>query len=160
MGPGARGDRRRHARRHPGRPRLAFGPAARRTAPANLATVILGIPAVGVVVLAFSGGNWAAWIAVALLGVAQGTATLLRPMLLSRLTGPHGYGRLAATSAATTTVARATAPLVLAAIAAATGYGIGLAVFALASIVAALMANLALINSPLTVGSERSLIST
>ena len=90
--------------------RVASGPAARRTTSANLATVILGLPAVGVVVLAFSDGNWTAWIAVAVLGAAQGTATLLRPMLLARLNGPDGYGRLAATSAATTTIARATAP--------------------------------------------------
>ena len=72
--------------------------------------------------------------------IAQGTATLLRPMLLSRLNGPHGYGRLAATSAATTTIARATAPLVLAAIAAAVGYGVGFTLFALASVVAAVLA--------------------
>ncbi len=91
--------------------RLAFGPTARRTSSANLAAGILGLPAVAIVVLALSDGSWTAWIAVALLGAAQGTATLLRPMLLSRLNGPDGYGRLAATSAATTTIARATAPL-------------------------------------------------
>ena len=85
-----------------------------------------GLPAVAVIVLALSDGGWTAWIAVGLLGASQGTATLLRPMLLSRLHGPDGYGRLAATSAATTTVARATAPLALAALAATVGYGVGL----------------------------------
>ena len=124
--------------------RIAFGPMARHTTPTRLAVTILGLPAAGVLVLAVSGGGWTAWIAVAVLGSAQGTATLLRPMLLSRLNGPQAYGRIAATSAATTTVARATAPLVLAVIAATAGYGPGLAVFASASVVAALVANRAL----------------
>jgi hypothetical protein len=65
-------------------------------------------------------------------------------MLLARLHGPSGYGRLAATSAATTTVARATAPLALAAIAARVGYGAGFALFALASLAAAVVATRAL----------------
>jgi predicted MFS family arabinose efflux permease len=137
--------------------RLAFGPTARRTSPASLAAGILGLPAVAIVVLALSDGGWTAWIAVALLGIAQGTATLLRPMLLSRLNGPHGYGRLAATSAATTTIARATAPLALAAIAAAVGYGFGFTLFAVASIVAALLATRALTPNIEPVDSEHSL---
>jgi predicted MFS family arabinose efflux permease len=124
--------------------RLAFGPAARRAAPAALAAGILALPAAGVTILAASQGNRAAWLAIAVLGVAQGTATLLRPMLLARLHGPSGYGRLAATSAATTTVARATAPLALAAIAARVGYGAGFALFALASLAAAVVATRAL----------------
>ena len=120
--------------------RLAFGPTARRTSASHLAAGILGLPAVAIVVLALSDGSWMAWIAVALLGAAQGTATLLRPMLLSRLNGPDGYGRLAATSAATTTIARATAPLALAALAVAVGYGIAFALFAAASVAAAVLA--------------------
>jgi predicted MFS family arabinose efflux permease len=140
--------------------RVAFGPAARRTTPANLAVVILGLPAVGVVVLALSDGNWTAWVAVAVLGAAQGTATLLRPMLLARLHGPDGYGRLAATSAATTTIARATAPLILAMIAAIASYGIGLTLFALASTAAALIAKRALSSSGSVVDSELSLSRT
>ena len=60
-------------------------------------------------------------------------------MLLSRLHGAHGYGRLAASSAATT-IARATAPLVLAAIAGRFGYVLGLTVFAVASVTAAFIA--------------------
>ena len=117
--------------------RVAFGPVARRTAHRTLTALILGLPAAGVAVLALSGGSPAAWIAVALLGIAQGTATLLRPMLLNLLHGPHGYGRIAATSAATTTIARATAPLALAAIAATAGYSIGLTLFAGLSVAAA-----------------------
>jgi MFS family permease len=139
--------------------RLAFGPTARRTSAASLAAGILGLPAVAIVVLALSDGGWTAWIAVALLGVAQGTATLLRPMLLSRLNGPHGYGRLAATSAATTTVARATAPLVLAAIAAATSYGFGFTLFALASVLAAVLASRALTPTLDVPEIEHSLIT-
>ena len=137
--------------------RLAFAPTARRTSAAGLAAGILGLPAVAIVVLAFSDGGWTAWIAVALLGIAQGTATLLRPMLLSRLNGPHGYGRLAATSAATTTIARATAPLVLAAIAAAAGYGFGFSLFALASMVAAVLATRALTPDSDAANAEHSL---
>jgi hypothetical protein len=91
------------------------------------------------------------------LGAAQGTATLLRPMLLARLNGPDGYGRLAATSAATTTVARATAPLILAMIAAISSYGIGLSLFALASAAAALIAKRALSGPGPIVDSELSL---
>jgi predicted MFS family arabinose efflux permease len=124
--------------------RLAFGPTARHTAPAPLAAGILALPALGVTILGLSEGNRAAWLAIAVLGAAQGTATLLRPMLLARLNGPHGYGRLAATSAATTTVARATAPLVLAVIAAWVGYGAGFTLFALASLAAAMLATRAL----------------
>jgi MFS family permease len=113
--------------------RVAFGPVARRTAPRSLTVLILGLPAAGVAVLAVSRRGSMAWIAVALLGVAQGTATLLRPMLLNLLHGPHGYGRIAAT----TTIARATAPLALAAIAATAGYGLGLTLFAGVSVAAA-----------------------
>jgi predicted MFS family arabinose efflux permease len=140
--------------------RIAFGPTARRTSAASLAAGILGLPAVATVVLALSGGGWTAWIAVALLGIAQGTATLLRPMLLSSLNGPHGYGRLAATSAATTTIARATAPLALAAIAAAVGYGFGFALFALGSVAAALLAIRALSTDVHAVDLEHSLSSS
>ena len=101
--------------------------------------------------------SWMAWIAVALLGAAQGTATLLRPMLLSRLNGPDGYGRLAATSAATTTIARATAPLALAALAVAVGYGIAFALFAAASVAAAVLAVRALSPRPHPLDTEYSL---
>jgi hypothetical protein len=119
-------------------------PLARRTAPSSLAAVILGLPAVAVVILAIAGGGWPAWLAVALLGASQGMATLLRPMLLSRLHGADGYGRLAATSAATTTIARATAPLLLAAIAAAVGYTTGFVLFAIVAVAAGWVAARAL----------------
>ena len=124
--------------------RVAFGPLTRRIHLRHLAGIILGLPAVGVVILAISNGTGVAWLAVATLGAAQGTATLLRPMLLAQLNGPHGYGRLAATSAATTTIARATAPLALAAIAATAGYGPGLVMFAAASLAGAAVARHAL----------------
>jgi predicted MFS family arabinose efflux permease len=139
--------------------RVAFVPTARRTTPAHLAAGILGLPAVAVIVLALSDGGWAAWIAVGLLGASQGTATLLRPMLLSRLNGPDGYGRLAATSAATTTVARATAPLALAALAAVVGYAVGLTVFAAASVAAAVLATRALTPGAQPVDTDYSLSS-
>lgn len=126
--------------------RVAFGPTARRIPAARLAAGILALPAAGAVVLRLSGGGPSAWVAIALLGTAQGTSTLLRPMLLSRLRGPHGYGRLAATSAAATTIARATAPLVLAAVAAWAGYSPGLVGFAILSLVAAALAHLALVD--------------
>jgi hypothetical protein len=77
-------------------------------------------------------------------------------MLLSRLNGPHGYGRLAATSAATTTVARATAPLALAAIAAGVGYGAGFALFALASLAAVVLATRALTLPFAQLGRDQS----
>jgi MFS family permease len=121
--------------------RIAFGPAARRASPPILTASILGLPAAGALALAASGGSSLAWLAVILLGVAQGSATLLRPMLLARLHGPEGYGRLAATSAATTTIARATAPLALAVIAASVGYETGLVVFSLAALGAAALAH-------------------
>jgi MFS family permease len=127
--------------------RVAFGPTARRIPTPRLAAGILALPAAGAVVLRLSGGGPSAWVAIALLGAAQGTSTLLRPMLLSRLRGPLGYGRLAATSAAATTIARATAPLVLAAVAAWVGYGPGLIGFALLSLVAAVLAHHALVDA-------------
>ena len=63
---------------------------------------------------ASSDGSAAAWVAVAMLGIGQGTSTLLRPLLLSRRLNPLVYGRGAAQSAAWSTVARAVAPLLLA----------------------------------------------
>jgi predicted MFS family arabinose efflux permease len=134
--------------------RVAFGPTARHVAPAHLAGGILALPAAGVIVLAVSEGNGAAWLAVAVLGIAQGTATLLRPMLLARHNGPHGYGRHAATSAATTTIARATAPLALAGIAASVGYAAGFTFFALASIGAAVLAIRALTSHASTSSAD------
>jgi predicted MFS family arabinose efflux permease len=124
--------------------RVAFVPAARRIDPRRLTAAILGLPAAGVTILAASGGDRTAWIAVVVLGVAQGTTTLLRPMLLNLLHGPHGYGRVAATSAATTTIARAIAPLALAAIAASVGYLAGLMMFASLSVMAAFVGACAL----------------
>jgi hypothetical protein len=51
------------------------------------------------------------WVAAAMLGIGQGGSSLLRPLLLSRRLNPVDHGRGAAQSA----VARAVAPLLLAA---------------------------------------------
>jgi predicted MFS family arabinose efflux permease len=128
--------------------RVAFGPTARRTPAPTLAAVILGLPALGAVILAVSGAGSAAWVAVLVFGAAQGTATLLRPMLLSALHGPAGYGRLASTSAATTTVARAVAPLLMAVVAARAGYEVGFLVSGTLAVAAAAVAHRAVSATP------------
>ena len=81
-----------------------------------------------------SDGSAAAWVAVAMLGIGQGTSTLLRPLVLSRRLNPLAYGRGAAQSAAWSTVARAVAPLLLAGAAGLgpNGYPIGFACGAVA----------------------------
>ena len=91
--------------------RVVFGLFAERVAAARLALLVLLVPVVGIVVLATSNGAATAWLAVALLGIGQGTTTLLRPLVLSRRLDPLVYGRGAAQSAAWSTVARAVAPL-------------------------------------------------
>ena len=93
-------------------------------------------------VLATSNGAATAWLAVALLGIGQGTTTLLRPLVLSRRLDPLVYGRGAAQSAAWSTVARAVAPLLLAGAAGlgASGYPIGFAVAAVVGIAGAVVA--------------------
>jgi hypothetical protein len=77
-----------------------------------------------------------------MLGIGQGTSTLLRPLLLSRRLSPLVYGRGAAQSAAWSTVARAVAPLLLAAAVAIgpNGYPIGFACAAVAGIAGAFVA--------------------
>lgn len=111
--------------------RLVLGPAAQRLPVSRLALVVLGVPAIGTAVLAASGGSALAWVAVALLGAGQGTTSLLRPMVLAQRLTAVDYGRGAATSAAWSTVARAVAPLGLAAIAGigSAGYPVGFALF-------------------------------
>ncbi len=100
--------------------------------------------------LATSNGAATAWIAVALLGIGQGTTTLLRPLVLSRRLDPLVYGRGAAQSAAWSTVARAVAPLLLAGAAGlgAEGYPIGFAVFAVIGIAGAVVAHHSLLIPP------------
>jgi MFS family permease len=122
--------------------RVVFGLFADRVAAARLALVVLLVPVTGIVLLASSNGAATAWLAVALLGIGQGTSTLLRPLVLSRRLDPLVYGRGAAQSAAWSTVARAVAPLLLAgaAVLGANGYPIGFAVAAVAGIAGAVVA--------------------
>ena len=68
--------------------RVAFGLFADRVAAARLALVVLLVPVGGIVLLASSNGAATAWLAVALLGIGQGTTTLLRPLVLSRRLEP------------------------------------------------------------------------
>ena len=122
--------------------RVVFGLFADRVAAARLALVVLLVPVGGIVLLASSNGAATAWLAVALLGIGQGTSTLLRPLVLSRRLDPLVYGRGAAQSAAWSTVARAVAPLLLAGAAGlgANGYPIGFAVAVVVGIAGAVVA--------------------
>jgi cyanate permease len=122
--------------------RVLFGLFAERVVPARLALGVLLVPVGGIVVLATSDGSAAAWVAVAMLGIGQGTSTLLRPLVLSRRLNPLVYGRGAAQSAAWSTVARAVAPLLLAAAVAIgpNGYPIGFACAGVAGIAGAVVA--------------------
>ena len=132
--------------------RVVFGIFAERVTPARLALGILLVPVGGIVVLASSDGSAAAWLAVALLGIGQGTTTLLRPLVLSRRLDPHAYGRGAAQSAAWSTVSRAVAPLMLAGAAGlgACGYPIGFAGAALVGVAGAVVAYRSLLVAPPT----------
>jgi hypothetical protein len=111
---------------------------------------VLLVPVGGIVLLATSNGAATAWIAVALLGIGQGTTTLLRPLVLSKRLSPLVYGRGAAQSAAWSTVARAVAPLLLAGAAGLgpEGYPIGFAVFAIMGIAGAVIAHHSLLTPP------------
>jgi cyanate permease len=130
--------------------RVVFGLFAERVAAARLALLVLLVPVGGIIVLATSNGAATAWLAVALLGIGQGTTTLLRPLVLSRRLDPLVYGRGAAQSAAWSTIARAVAPLLLAGAAGlgAEGYPIGFAVFAIIGIAGAVVAHHSLLISP------------
>jgi cyanate permease len=130
--------------------RVVFAVLADKTAPARLALVVLIIPAAGIVVLAVSNGAALAWLSVALLGIGQGTSTLLRPLLLSRRLMPDEYGWGAATSAAWSTVARAVAPLLLAGAAGAgsAGYPVGFAAAVIAAVTGAIVAYRSLLMPP------------
>ena len=122
--------------------RVVFGAVAERIAPSRLALGVLLVPVAGVVALAVSGGGHLAWVAVALLGVGQGTATLLRPLVLSQRLPAAAYGRGSASSAAWSTVARAVSPLLLAAAAGlgSAGYAIGFAACAVVGTAGAVIA--------------------
>ena len=90
--------------------RVVFGIFAERITPSRLALAVLFVPVGGIIVLAISDGNASAWLAVAMLGIGQGTSTLLRPLVLSQRLNPLAYGRGAAQSAAWSTVARPSPP--------------------------------------------------
>ena len=130
--------------------RIVFALFAERVAPARLALLVLLVPVGGIVLLASSNGAATAWVAVALLGIGQGTTTLLRPLVLSKRLHPLVYGRGAAQSAAWSTVARAVAPLLLAAAAGlgVEGYPIGFALCALIGIAGAVIAHRSLLSPP------------
>ena len=120
-----------------------FGIFAERVAPSRLALAVLLVPVGGIIVLAISRTAAASsWLAVAMLGIGQGTSTLLRPLVLSRRLNPLAYGRGAAQSAAWSTVSRAVAPLLLAVAAGlgATGYPVGFTVAAAIGIAGAVVA--------------------
>jgi predicted MFS family arabinose efflux permease len=130
--------------------RVAFGIVAERVTPARLALAVLLVPVAGIIVLACSDGNAAAWAAIGMLGVGQGASTLLRPLVLSARLHALAYGRGAAQSAAWSTVARAVAPLLLAGAAGigAAGYPIGFAVAALLGSAGAVVAHRSLLVPP------------
>jgi MFS family permease len=130
--------------------RVVFGIVAERVPPPRLALIVLLIPVGGIVLLGSSNGAATAWIAVALLGIGQGTTTLLRPLVLSKRLNPLVYGRGAAQSAAWSTVARAVAPLLLAGAAGigSQGYPIGFAVCALIGVAGATVAHHSLRTPP------------
>jgi MFS family permease len=130
--------------------RIMFGLFAERVGPARLALLVLLVPVGGIIVLATSNGAATAWAAVVLLGIGQGTTTLLRPLVLSKRLNPLVYGRGAAQSAAWSTIARAVAPLLLAGAAGlgAQGYPIGFAIFAVIGIAGAVVAHQSLLSPP------------
>jgi len=130
--------------------RVVFGLFAERVSPARLALLVLLVPVGGIVLLAGSNGAASAWAAVALLGIGQGTTTLLRPLVLSKRLDPLVYGRGAAQSAAWSTIARAVAPLLLAAAAGlgAHGYTMGFATCAAIGIAGAVIAHRSLLTPP------------
>jgi predicted MFS family arabinose efflux permease len=128
--------------------RVGFRSFAERVSAARLAFGVLTVPVIGIVVLTISDGSAVAWVAVVLLGAGQGTASLLRPLVLSRRLSPSAYGRGAASSAAWSTVARAVAPLALAGAAGAgtNGYAIGLWMCVALGLAGAMIAHRALIE--------------
>jgi cyanate permease len=140
--------------------RVVFGAFAERVPPARLALLILLVPVGGIAVLGSSNGSASAWVAVVLLGIGQGTSTLLRPLVLAKRLDPLVYGRGAAQSAAWSTVARAVAPLLLAGAAGlgAEGYTVGFAVLALAGVAGAIVAHRSLLTPRPASGPTPSLL--
>jgi len=122
--------------------RLAFGPLSARLSRPALVALLFSVPAVGIVVLAVSGRGPLVWVAVVLLGVGQGTTTLLRATLFVDLYGTARIGALNGLSGRPITCARALAPLGASILVARTGgYTVGFALLASCSVGAAITAS-------------------
>lgn len=121
--------------------RLAFGPLARRVPRRWLASVLFGLPGLGITVLLLSAGSELVWAAVVLLGVGQGTVILLRAVILVDLYGTEQIGALNGLVATPVTAGRAVAPLGASLIASVTGgYTTPFLLLVLLSVAAALIA--------------------
>lgn len=101
--------------------RLAFGPLADRLPSRLLAPALFSLPAAGLLLLLAGGPGPGVWPAVALLGIGQGTAILLRATLYVELYGTERIGVLNGISAVPMTLARAAAPFAGALVVAAVG---------------------------------------
>lgn len=121
--------------------RLAFGPLARRVPRHVLAGTLFSLPGLGVAVLLISDGGWPVWAAIILLGVGQGSVTLLRAVLLVDLYGTARIGTLGGMVATPVTVGRAVAPLAAVLIVGRTGgYTIAFLLLIVLSVLAVVMA--------------------
>jgi hypothetical protein len=119
-----------------------------------LVALLFSVPAAGIVVLAVSGRGPLVWVAVVLLGVGQGTTTLLRATLFVDLYGTARIGVLNGLSGRPITCARALAPLGASVLVARTGgYTVGFAVLASCSLGAAITASRVLRH---TVGDQHT----
>ena len=101
--------------------RVLFAPLTARLPRAPLAGALLAAPGVGVLALLASGGTVGVWAAIVVLGVGQGTATLLRATLFVDLYGTERIGVLNGIGATLVIVARALAPLAASVVIAWTG---------------------------------------
>jgi hypothetical protein len=101
--------------------RFLYGPLRTRLDPAALVPGLLALPAAGVLLLVASAGGVLVWPAVAMLGAAQGVATLMRPSLMVDLYGAEQIGILNGLSAKPIILARALAPLATTFLVGATG---------------------------------------
>jgi MFS family permease len=122
--------------------RLAFGPLSARLPRSTLVALLFSVPAAGIVVLALSGRGALVWVAVVLLGIGQGTTTLLRATLFVDLYGTARIGALNGLSGRPITCARALAPLGASVLVARTGgYTTGFVILAACSLGAAITAS-------------------
>lgn len=93
--------------------RVLFGPLAARLPRAGLAGALLAGPGAGVLILLACGGTAPAgvWAAIIVLGISQGSVTLLRVTLFVDLYGTERLGVLNGLGSTFVTLARALAPL-------------------------------------------------